>query len=127
MKGQRKKSPTRRDHYKLEYDRVWNLLLRVSKMTQEPSNNELPIEDAFAELLSAYHDGELSAEERAEVEERLADDPAAGQWLRELQTMGNLCQQAGANGSWKDLSSEVLAEATRRREEAKPQVAPRQG
>ncbi len=93
-------------------------------MTQEPSNNELPIEDAFAELLSAYHDGELSAEERAEVEERLADDPAAGQWLRELQTMGNLCQQTGANGPWKDLSSEVLAEATRRREEAKPQVAP---
>ena len=93
-------------------------------MTKEPSNSELPIDEAFAELLSAYHDGELTAEERAEVEKRLADDPAAGQWLLELQAMGNLCQQAGTTGQWKDLSSGVLAEATRRREEVKPQVAP---
>ncbi len=94
-------------------------------MSQNQSKNNLPIDDDFAELLSAYYDGELSAEERTKVEERLATDPAAQRWLGELQTMGNLCQESKTSAEWQDLSSHVLSEAKRRQEDSKPQVAPR--
>jgi anti-sigma factor RsiW len=43
--------------------------------------------DLDDELLSAYIDNELSAEERAAVEARLASDPAAQQLLHELRSV----------------------------------------
>jgi anti-sigma factor RsiW len=42
----------------------------------------------YDELLSAYLDGELSADERAEVERRLAADPDSRQLLDELRALG---------------------------------------
>ena len=44
------------------------------------------------ERLSAYLDDELSAEERAAIEARLADDPAAKRLLHELQSVSQAVQ-----------------------------------
>jgi len=66
------------------------------------------------ELLSAYLDGELTAEERGRVERLLADDPAARQLLDELravsQTIGRLPRQTLDE----DLGQRVLQAAERR-------------
>lgn len=84
-------------------------------MNQNQPTNDLPIDDAWAELLSAYHDGELTATEQTEVEARLADDVAAQQWLVELGSLGSLCQKAADARQWRDVSKQVLAEAERRK------------
>ena len=49
-----------------------------------PSSNQPEFDD---ELLSAYVDGELTESERAQVEKRLASDPAASQLVAELQSL----------------------------------------
>lgn len=95
-------------------------------MNEHQPTNDLPIDDAWAERLSAYHDGELTAAERAEVETRLSDDKAGQRWLAELGSVSSLCQEAIDRPQWRDVSKQVLSEAARRQAEltdAKPLVA----
>ncbi len=80
-------------------------------MSDKPTNFELD-----DELLSAYLDGELSAEERAAVEARLATDPAAQQMLHELRSVSQSVQAMPTETIGRDLSEEIL----RRAREAKP-------
>jgi anti-sigma factor RsiW len=40
----------------------------------------------WAELVSAYHDGELSADQAAEVERHLADCQTCAEWLEHLRS-----------------------------------------
>jgi hypothetical protein len=63
------------------------------------------------ELLSAYLDGELSAEERAGVEERLAVDPVARQMLDELRSVSLAVQGLPREKPGADLQSEILRRA----------------
>jgi hypothetical protein len=75
--------------------------------------------DLNDELLSAYLDGELSADERAAVEARLATDPAAQQMLHELRSVSQSVQALPTQSLGRDLSEEVL----RRAREAKLPLA----
>jgi anti-sigma factor RsiW len=81
-------------------------------MSDKPSNFELD------ELLSAYLDGELSEGERAEVEARLAIDPAAQQMLHELQSASQSVQALPTESLGRDMSEEIM----RRAREAKPEL-----
>jgi hypothetical protein len=65
------------------------------------------------ELLSAYLDDELSAEERTRVEERLAVDPQARQLLAELRGVSQAVQSLPAEKLGVDLSDAVLRRAER--------------
>ena len=60
------------------------------------------------ELLSAYLDGELTAEEQAEVEELLAASPAARQLVDELRALSSSLQALPAYQLGEDLSEQVL-------------------
>src|SRR3954469_17395169 len=84
-------------------------------MSDKPSNHELD-----DELLSAYLDDELSADERAAVEARLATDPAAQQLLHELRSVSQSVQALPTETPSRDLSEEII----RRAREAKPANAP---
>jgi anti-sigma factor RsiW len=66
------------------------------------------------ELLSAYLDGELTAEEQAEVEQLLAANPAARQLLEELRALSSALQAMPAYTLEEDLSGRVLRLAERR-------------
>src|SRR4029079_16872297 len=66
------------------------------------------------ELLSAYLDGELTAEERAAVEARLANYPEAQHLLHQLRSVSQSVQMLPLEGVGRDLSGEIL-----RRVEAK--------
>jgi anti-sigma factor RsiW len=66
------------------------------------------------ELLSAYVDGELSAEEKAEVEQRLADDPAARRLVEQLRTVSAGVRALPPRQLGEDLSAAVLRLAERR-------------
>lgn len=66
------------------------------------------------ELLSAYLDGELTAEEQAEVEQLLAANPAARQLLEELRALSSTLQAMPAWSLEEDLSGRVLRLAERR-------------
>ena len=85
-------------------------------MSDKPSNHELD-----DELLSAYLDGELSADERAAVEARLATDPAAQQLLHELRSVSQSVQALPTESLGRDLSEEII----RRAREAKPELVVR--
>jgi hypothetical protein len=65
------------------------------------------------ELLSAYLDDELTPEERARVEERLATDPAARQLLDELRTVSQTMKELPAVTLGADLRESVLRRAER--------------
>jgi hypothetical protein len=65
------------------------------------------------ELLSAYLDNELTPEERARVEERLASDPAARQLLDELRTVSQTMKELPAVTLGADLRDSVLRRAER--------------
>ncbi|MBX9787574.1 MAG: zf-HC2 domain-containing protein [Pirellulales bacterium] len=66
------------------------------------------------ERLSAYLDGELSAEEQARVEQLLADEPAARQLLEELRVVSNTLQSLPRTRVPGDLAADVLREIERR-------------
>jgi anti-sigma factor RsiW len=66
------------------------------------------------ELLSAYLDNELTVEERAAVEARLANDPDAQHLLHQLRSVSQSVQMLPLEGVGRDLSGEIL-----RRVEAK--------
>ncbi|MGD0516438.1 MAG: zf-HC2 domain-containing protein [Thermoguttaceae bacterium] len=67
------------------------------------------------ELLSAYLDGELTAEERAQVEHLLATKPAAGKLLDELRSLSAALKSLPRQQLGEDLSENVLRIAERRR------------
>src|SRR3954467_1830534 len=75
-------------------------------MSDKPSNHELD-----DELLSAYLDGELSADERAAVEVRLAADPAAQQLLHELRSVSQSVQAMPTESLGRDLSQDIIRRA----------------
>jgi len=66
------------------------------------------------ELFSAYLDGELTAAEQAEVEQLLADNPAARQLLDELRALSSTLQSMPQYALGEDLSDRVLRMAERR-------------
>jgi hypothetical protein len=65
------------------------------------------------ELLSAYLDDELTSEERARVEERLAADPAARHLLEELLAVSRTMKELPAESLGIDLRESVLRRAER--------------
>ena len=69
------------------------------------------------ELLSAYLDGELNDAERAEVERRLADDPAAARLLEQLRSVRRVVQSLPREPLGENLTQQVIEEAERRRGE----------
>src|SRR6478672_11603930 len=81
-------------------------------MSDRPSNYELD------ELLSAYLDGELAAEDRAKVEARLATDPAAQLLLHELRSVSQDVQSLPQEKLGRDMSESIV----RRALEAKPRT-----
>jgi anti-sigma factor RsiW len=72
--------------------------------------NELPQN----ELLSAYLDGELTADERARAERLLATDPAARRLLDELRAVSSRLQALPKETVGEDISERVLRLAERR-------------
>jgi hypothetical protein len=66
------------------------------------------------ELLSAYIDGELTAEERAQVEQLLSTDPAARQLFDELRALSSTLKSLPQETLGEDLSEIVLRMAERR-------------
>jgi hypothetical protein len=62
------------------------------------------------ELLSAYVDGELTAAERARVEERLRSDPLAATLVEELRSLSSEIQRLPREPLGLDLRASVLAE-----------------
>ncbi len=63
------------------------------------------------ELLSAYLDGELTADERAQVEHLLATKPAARKMLEELRTLSATLKSLPRQKMGEDLSDIVLRTA----------------
>jgi hypothetical protein len=78
-------------------------------------NRQYDLDD---ELLSAYIDDELSAEERAAVEARLATDPAAQQLLHELRSVSQSVQAVPTEKLGRDLSDSVIAAITAKKADA---------
>ncbi|MEN6405120.1 MAG: zf-HC2 domain-containing protein [Thermoguttaceae bacterium] len=70
------------------------------------------------ELLSAYLDGELNDAERAEIERRLATDPAARRLLEQLRSVSRAVQSLPREPLGESLTRQVIEEAERRREES---------
>ena len=66
------------------------------------------------ELLSAYLDGELTADEQAETARLLASSPAARQLLDELRAVSATLQSLPRQKLGEDLSQQVLCIAERR-------------
>jgi hypothetical protein len=66
------------------------------------------------ELLSAYLDGELTADEKARVEQLLATDPRARQLLDELRALSGMFQALPRHALGQDISQQVLHQAQRR-------------
>ncbi len=66
------------------------------------------------ELLSAYLDGELTAEQQADVERLLAENPAAQQLLDELRALSSTLQEMPRHTVPEDLSQQVLRRAERK-------------
>ncbi|MGD0653738.1 MAG: zf-HC2 domain-containing protein [Thermoguttaceae bacterium] len=66
------------------------------------------------ELLSAYLDGELTADQRAQVEHLLATNPAAGKLLEELRSLSSALKSLPRQQLGEDLSENVLRIAQRR-------------
>lgn len=68
---------------------------------------------SFEELLSAYHDGELSPPEREAIEHRLAASPEARQQLLELRRLSGLLHELPQAKLPQEFSRQVLREAER--------------
>jgi anti-sigma factor RsiW len=66
------------------------------------------------ELFSAYLDGELTAAERAQVEQLLAADPAARQLLEELRKVSEEVRALPKQSLGEDLRTSILRQAERR-------------
>lgn len=75
-----------------------------------PDTSPSPFDD---ELLSAYLDDEVTPEERARVDERLAADPAARQLLDELRSVSRAMKELPAATLGTDLRESVLRRAER--------------
>jgi hypothetical protein len=69
-------------------------------------NRQYDLDD---ELLSAYIDNELSPEEHAAVEARLASDPAAQQLLHELRSVSQSVEAVPTEKLGRDLSDSVIS------------------
>ena len=69
-----------------------------------------PLQD---EMLSAYLDGELTAEEQAEVERRLAEEPESRQLLEELRAMSGAIQAMPRHKLGEEFRDQVLRRAER--------------
>ena len=65
------------------------------------------------ELLSAYVDGELTGEELAQVERRLADDPQSRQLVEELRALSTEVQSLPRQTVGEDLRATVMQRAER--------------
>jgi hypothetical protein len=72
-------------------------------------------DDFDDELLSAYVDGELTAAERALVEERLRSDPAAAALVEELRSLSSTIKSLPRETLGRDLRAGVLAEVDQAR------------
>jgi hypothetical protein len=72
-------------------------------------------DDFDEELLSAYVDGELTAAERALVEERLRSDPTAAALVEELRTLSSAIKSLPRETLGRDLRAGVLAEVEQAR------------
>ncbi len=70
-------------------------------------------DDLEDELLSAYIDGELTAEEETRVERLLAAEPRARQLVEELRALSSTLQSLPAYALGEDLSGRVLRRAER--------------
>lgn len=66
------------------------------------------------ELFSAYLDGELTAEEQAQIERLLASSPAARQLMEELRALSGTLQSLPVHKLGEDLAPQVLRVAERR-------------
>lgn len=77
------------------------------------------------ERISAYLDGELSPEERAEVERLLAEDPKAQRLMQELRAVSQTLRAEPQAAFTTDLSSVVIAEGLKRKEAERVEVAER--
>jgi hypothetical protein len=73
--------------------------------------NDLSQHEPDDELLSAYLDDELSADERAHVESRLAADPAARQTLEHLRSVSQSVRDLPTEGIGRDLRDIILQRA----------------
>lgn len=78
------------------------------------------------ELFSAYLDGELTAEEQAQIEHLLVVSAEARQLLEDLRTVRHTLQSLPAHKLSEDLTSRVLQEA-QRRQSARSSVSPTLG
>lgn len=76
------------------------------------------------ELLSAYLDDELSTEERALVETRLATDPAARQTLEQLRSVSQSLRDLPTETLGHDLRESILLRATASRSVPVPSPQP---
>jgi anti-sigma factor RsiW len=72
-------------------------------------------DDFDDELLSAYVDGELTAAERALVEERLRSDPTAAALVEELRSLSSAIKLLPRETLGRDLRAGVLAEVAQAR------------
>lgn len=70
------------------------------------------------ELLSAYLDDELSPEDRAAVEARLASDPEAQQLLHQLRSVSQSVQRLPLESVGRDLTNTILARVSENRRDA---------
>jgi anti-sigma factor RsiW len=84
--------------------------------------NEAEQHEIDDELLSAYLDDELSTEDRALVEDRLAADPAARQTLEQLRSVSQSVRDLPTESIGHDLSDAILERAAAARA-ARPQSA----
>jgi len=76
------------------------------------------------ELLSAYVDGELTAEEQAQVERLLAADPAARQLVDELRALSSSVKALPKHTIGRDISQQVVARAKRQMPTPAPAPSP---
>jgi len=76
------------------------------------------------ELLSAYLDGELTAEEQAQVERLLAADPEARQLVDELRALSASVKALPRHPIGRDVSEEVISRARRRMPTPAPARSP---
>ena len=79
--------------------------------------------DKSANLISAYHDGELTAAERANVEQLLASSPEARAELESFRTLSSLLREAGRPALESDLTPVVMQMIEQRM--LLPETAPR--
>jgi len=70
-------------------------------------------DEDLAEVLSVYLDGELSAEETAQIEERLAEDPEARMLLEQLGQVSEAVQSLPHSSAPSDLADEVMEQLER--------------